>query len=221
MARRHRKSRIPTPNSPITGHGPSPGSAGYDAFGFPSFAKGSKSRRHGFFNKMLKNAPPFMGDMTMYNTAISHINDILARNGQLPPEILQRSQAAIEAQRQNTQREWQARAAAAGIDPNSMQYQTIQQGIDQSHDQAQQNERFNQAQAAEQRKREDLNLVNPYMQMLMGYTAPKGRNSQITPAPVGSAPKTDWAGIGAQLGSAYIRGAAPSEATGGQWNWGL
>jgi hypothetical protein len=161
-----------------------------------------------------------MGDFSMYNTAISSINDILARHGQLPPEILQRSQAAIEAQRQNTQRNWQARAASEGIDPSSMQYQTVQGGIDQAHDIAQQNERFNQAQAAQQQERSDLNLVNPYMQMLMGYTAPKS-GQQITPAPVGSAPHADWAGMGAQLGSAYLQGAAPSAANGGKWNFGI
>jgi len=215
--RKHKQSTIPLPTSPTTGRGPSPGTIGFDPFGYPAFGKG-KHGGHKFFAKLLKNAPPFMADTTMYQTAISSINDILSRHGQLPPEILQRSQAALEAQRQNAQRGLAQRAAQTGMDPSSMQYSTIAGGLEQSADRAQQGERFNNAVMADQRQREDLNLVIPWMQMLMGYTAPKS-GSQITPAPIGQ-PKTDWAQIGGNLLGTYIAGAAPKQGQPG-WDWGF
>ncbi len=217
--RRKKKARIPAPKSPVTGKGPLPGSAGYDSFGYPEYAKGSKAKSHKFFNMIAKNAPPWMADQSMYNTSIGTINDILSRQGKLPPEVLIRQQAAIEASRQNAQRGLAQRAAMSGEDPGSLQSAVLSAGADQDYDRAQQDARFGNDMAADTRMREDLNLVIPYMQAMMGYTQPKGRNSQITPAPV-SQPNTDWAQIGSNLLGSYIQGAAPKQ---GQpnWNWGF
>jgi hypothetical protein len=158
-----------------------------------------------------------MADQRMYNTAISTINDILSRKGQLPPEVLQRQQFMLEAQRQNAARSLDARAAMQGMDPGSVQYQLASTMANQGADLAQQNAGFQNAVNTQNQMRSDLNLVTPYMQMLMGYTAPKA-NSQVTPVPNQQNPGTDWAGIGANLLGSYINAAAP-KGPGDGWNF--
>lgn len=211
---RNQGAYIPVPQSPVTGAPITPGSPGYDPWGYVLGKNGrpNKSNKvfggHHFMRRLFKGAPPFLADLGMYNTSIGTINDILNRHGATDPEALQRQQAMLETQRQQAGDVARAQAAQAGQDPNSVQYQLTQSGIQQGSDIAQQLARFNESQAREQRMREDLNLVTPYMQMLMGYTGPKNRNSQITPAPVGSSSGTNWAGVGANLLGSFIQSPA-------------
>lgn len=213
--RANAQNRIPVTPSPISGAGATPGSPGYDPWGFVLGRggrpfKGNKTfGGHQFMRKLFKNAPPFLADMGMYNTAIGTINDILARQGASNPEALQRQQAMLETQRMQAGDIARQQAAAAGLDMGSPQFQLNMGGINQGSAIAQQLARFNENQAREQRMREDLNLVNPYMQMLMAYTGRKGHGGQITPAPVGGGGGgTNWAGVGSSLLGSFIQSPA-------------
>jgi hypothetical protein len=218
MAKREHRRHISAPTNPVTGAGPIPGSPGYGPTGYPRIPRRQR-KSHRFFKQLLRHAPPFLSDMGMFNQAQATINQILANQGKLPPEILARQQAALEAQRQNASRTLAQRIALTGGDPGSIQSQVAMAGVQQGADRAQMDARFQNAMAAEQQKRSDLNLVIPWMQNLMGYTMPKSRQV-ITPAPMGEAPKTDWASIGSNLLGSYISGAAPKGA-GDSWNWGF
>jgi len=120
----------------------------------------------------------------MFNTALGSINDILGSGGKMSPERMIQEQADIEAGRGQGQQALQARLAAAGVDPSSPMYQSMAGTVDQSANRMQAENRRAEDIRSEMQKRQDLQLVMPYLQAILGFTTKHGGGG-VQAAPVG------------------------------------
>lgn len=161
----------------------------------------------GFLKRLRKNAPGWLQDQGSFEQMMGTINEILGSKGAVSPAVLQRGQADVETGRNQGQGAIAARAAAMGLTPDDPRVMAIQAAADRSANRLGSERLRDYEILGEERKRSDLQVMNPIMQFLLQSMNPKSSGNIQGGAPGGGGGKTDYAGAAAnllgQLANAY------------------
>lgn len=190
---------------------------GLDPWGYPTQAPlgpkvGRKGKKkfggHGYSQRAYRKLPPWLlnAQNEMFGTTLGSIQDILNSQGKMSPERMIQEQSDIEAGRGQGQQALAARLAQSSVDPSSPMYQSMAGTVDQAANRMQAENRRAEDIRAEMQKRQDLNLVIPYLQAILGLTTKKGGGG-VSAAPVGGGGGSpDYLGAGANIAGSILGG---------------